>query len=73
MVKLVAKFTEEGRVHMRQVRHDVNKDVKHKQDDGSLAEDDAKRLTADVQKLTDRYVQMLDEMLKKKTAEVMEV
>jgi len=73
MVKLVAKFTEEGRVHMRQVRHDVNKDVKHKQDDGSLAEDDAKRLTADVQKLTDRYVAMLDELLKKKTAEVMEV
>ena len=73
MVKLVAKLTEEGRVHVRQVRHDVNKDVKHKQDDGSLSEDDAKRLTADVQKLTDRYVALLDELLKKKTAEVMEV
>ena len=73
MVKLVAKLTEEGRVHVRQVRHDVNKDVKHKEDDGSLAEDDAKRLIADVQKLTDRYVAMLDELLKKKTAEVMEV
>jgi ribosome recycling factor len=73
MVKLVAKLTEEGRVHVRQVRHDVNKDVKHKEDDGSLAEDEAKRLTADVQKLTDRYVTMLDELLKKKTAEVMEV
>ena len=73
MVKLVAKLTEEGRVHVRQVRHDVNKDVKHKQDDGSLAEDDAKRLIADVQKLTDRYVALLDELLKKKTAEVMEV
>jgi ribosome recycling factor len=73
MVKLVATLTEEGRVHVRQVRHDVNKDVKHKEDDGSLAEDEAKRLTADVQKLTDRYVTMLDELLKKKTAEVMEV
>ena len=73
MVKLVAKLVEEGRVHVRQVRHDVNKDVKHKQDDGSLAEDEAKRLTADVQKLTDRYVALLDELLKKKTAEVMEV
>src|SRR5262245_8064881 len=73
MVKLVAKLTEEGRVHVRQVRHDVNKDVKHKQDDGSMSEDDAKRLTADVQKLTDRYVGLLDELLKKKTAEVMEV
>jgi ribosome recycling factor len=73
MVKLVGKLTEEGRVHVRQVRHDVNKDIKHKQDDGSLAEDDGKRLTADVQKLTDRYIAMLDELLKKKTAEVMEV
>jgi ribosome recycling factor len=73
MVRLVAKLTEEGRVHVRQVRHDVNKDVKHKQDDGSVSEDDAKRLIADVQKLTDRYVALLDELLKRKTAEVMEV
>src|SRR6059036_2611450 len=29
LVKLVAKLTEEGRVHVRQIRHDVNKDVKH--------------------------------------------
>jgi ribosome recycling factor len=73
MVKLVAKLTEEGRVHVRQVRHDVNKDIKHQQDAGTLSEDDAKRLIAEVQKLTDRYVTLLDELLKKKTAEVMEV
>ena len=73
MVKLVGKFTEEGRVHMRQVRHDVNKDVKHQTDAGTMSEDDGKRLIADVQKLTDRYIALLDELLKKKTAEVMEV
>jgi ribosome recycling factor len=73
MVKLVSKLAEEGRVHIRQVRHDVNKDIKHQQDEGALSEDDAKRLTADVQKLTDRYVALVDELLKKKTAEVMEV
>jgi ribosome recycling factor len=73
LVKVVAKLTEEGRVHVRQVRHDVNKDIKHQQDAGTLAEDDAKRLIADVQKLTDRYIALLDELLKKKTAEVMEV
>ena len=73
LVKLVAKLVEEGRVHIRQVRHDVNKDIRHQQDAGSVSEDDAKRLTAEVQKLTDRYVAMADEMLKKKTAEVMEV
>lgn len=73
LVKLVAKLVEEGRVHIRQVRHDVNKDIRHQQDAGSVSEDDAKRLTAEIQKLTDRYVAMVDEMLKKKTAEVMEV
>src|SRR5262249_1246201 len=31
MVKLVSKLAEEGRVHLRQVRHDLNKDVKHQQ------------------------------------------
>ena len=73
MVKLVAKLVEEGRVHLRQVRHDVIKDVKHQQEGGDLSEDDSKRLQTDVQKLTDRYVAMVDELLKKKTAEVMEV
>ena len=73
LVKLVAKLAEEGRVHIRQVRHDLNKDIRHQQDAGALSEDDAKRLTGEVQKLTDRHVGMVDELLKKKTAEVMEV
>ena len=73
MVKLVAKLAEEGRVHVRQVRHDVNKDIKHQQDAGTLSEDDAKRMVAEVQKLTDHHIGQIDELLKKKTAEVMEV
>ena len=73
LVKLIAKFAEEGRVHIRQVRHDVNKDIKASEHEHALAEDDAKRLTAEVQKLTDRYIALVDELLKKKTTEVMEV
>ncbi len=73
LVKVVAKLAEEGRVHIRQIRHDVNKEVKHEQGQGSLSEDDSHKLTAEVQKLTDRYIGMVDETLKKKTAEVMEV
>jgi ribosome recycling factor len=60
-------------VHVRQVRHDVIKDVHHQQKDHVLSEDDAKRLEAETQKLTDRYVTTIEELLKKKTAEVMEV
>ena len=73
LVKLISRFAEEGRVAIRQVRHDANKDLKHQEDGGTLPADDAKRQTADVQKMTDRYIASIDEMLKKKTAEVMEV
>ena len=73
LVKVISKLAEEGRVHIRQIRHDVNKDVKHQQSEGALSEDDGHKLTAEVQKLTDRYIALVDELLKKKTAEVMEV
>lgn len=73
LVKVISKLAEEGRVHIRQIRHDINKDVKHQQSEGALSEDDGHKLTAEVQKLTDRYIGLVDELLKKKTAEVMEV
>lgn len=73
LVKLISKFAEEGRVHMRQVRHDMLKTIKDMEKDGDLPGDDAKHMQNDAQKLTDKYVGQIDEMLKKKTAEVMEV
>lgn len=73
LVKLISRLAEEGRVHIRQVRHDVNKDVKHEESAGKISEDDSKRLVAEIQKLTDRYIALVDDLLKKKTAEVMEV
>src|ERR1044072_1084624 len=51
MVKLVSKLAEEGRVHMRQVRHDLNKEIKSEEHEHALSEDDAKRLTVEVQKI----------------------
>ena len=73
LVKLIAKLAEEGRVHVRQVRHDVMKDLKALEAKQHVSEDETKRLNGEVQKLTDRYIAQVDELLKKKTAEVMEV
>lgn len=73
LVKLISKFAEEGRVHVRQVRHDLVKEIKDQEKDGEIPADDAKHLQTDAQKLTDKYVGLIDELLKKKTAEVMEV
>ena len=73
LVKLISKFAEEGRVHLRQVRHDMLKEIKDGEKDGGIPADDAKHLQNDAQKLTDKYVALIDELVKKKTAEVMEV
>ncbi len=73
MVKLISKFAEEGRVHVRQVRHEANKQLKDAEHSGELPADDAKRFTAESQKLTDKYIALIDDVLRKKTADVMEV
>jgi len=73
LVKLVAKFAEEGRVHIRQIRHDAIHELKKQGKAGTLPEDEEHRLEAETQKLTDRSIGAVDELLKKKTAEVMEV
>jgi len=73
LVKLVGKLAEEGRVHIRQVRNEAIKELQALQKKHELSEDEGKRLEAEAQKLTDRSITQIDELLKKKTAEVMEV
>jgi ribosome recycling factor len=66
-------MTEEARIMVRQARKDANDDIKRRQKDGDLSEDEAHREQDEVQKLTDRYIHQLEELLKHKEAEVMEV
>jgi ribosome recycling factor len=73
MVKLVGKLAEEGRVHIRQIRRDANDELKTRLKKGIIPQDDEKRSEQDIQKLTDRYVATIDELLHKKTAEILEV
>lgn len=72
-VRMLHKLAEEGRVHVRQARKDANDDVKHRQKDEGLSEDDVRREQAEIQKLTDQYIEKVDQALKAKEAEVMEV
>lgn len=73
LVKMVKKLAEEGRVAVRNVRHHANDELKKLQKDKAITEDDEKRAVADCQKLTDRHIETIDEMVRKKEAEVMEV
>jgi ribosome recycling factor len=72
-VKHLHKMAEEARVAVRQARKDANDDVKTRQKKEGLSEDDIRREQDKVQKLTDQYIGKVEEILKGKEAEVMEV
>jgi ribosome recycling factor len=72
-VRLLHKLAEEGRVAVRQARKDANDEIKGRQKKEALSEDDIRREEKEVQKLTDQYIAKVEEMLKHKEAEVMEV
>jgi len=73
LVKLAHKHAEEGRVAVRNVRRDTNDHLKKLMKDHEISEDDEKLALAEVQKLTDGHIARIDETLKKKEAEIMEV
>jgi len=72
-VRVLHRMAEEARIAVRQARKDANDDIKAQQKDGGLSEDDVRREQDAVQKLTDEYVGRIEELLKHKEAEVLEV
>ena len=73
LVKMVGKLAEETKVAVRNVRRTIVDAVKKDQKDGKIPEDDAHKLTNEVQKLTDDYCAKVDDAFKGKEAEIMEV
>ncbi len=72
LVKVIKKKAEEGRVAVRNIRRDINDNLKAKQKDG-VPEDDVKRAQDDLQKTTDKYIKEIDELVKTKEQEIMQV
>lgn len=73
LIKICKKYGEETKVKLRAVRHEAIDELKKQQKDSKISEDDLRRGEADIQKLTDQYVQKIDQTLKKKEEEVLEV
>ncbi len=72
-VKLLSKMAEEGRVSIRHARREGNDDIKERVKEGELSDDEGRRLVDEVQKLTDRYIEKIDEALEAKEKEIMTV
>ena len=73
LVKQCKTYAEEARVAVRNARRDANTAIEKAVKNDNLPEDESKRAEAEIQKMTDRFVAEVDEVLKKKEAEVMEI
>ena len=73
LVKVVRNMAEEHRVAVREIRRDAMRHLKELVDNGEVGSDEEHRAEERVQKLTDDHVHEIDELLKHKEAEVMEV
>ncbi|MCL4491829.1 MAG: ribosome recycling factor [Nitrospirae bacterium] len=73
LVKVVKKRAEEARIAIRNIRRDINDELKKTEKEKRLSEDDVKKFQEEVQKLTNSYIGKVDEVLQHKEKEIMEV
>jgi ribosome recycling factor len=73
IIKQVHKRVEESKVALRNIRREFNEEVKKAEKEEHISEDETKRTLDEIQKLTDNYVERVDEIKKHKDDELMEV
>jgi len=73
LTKVAHKYAEHARVAIRNVRRDGNEALKKMEKDGDISQDDHRKFSDEVQKMTDQYVAKVDEALKNKEAEITQV
>lgn len=72
-VKLCKKIGEDAKVAVRNIRRDANEHLKKEQKEKKISEDELKNLENEIQKLTNEHTNTIDEILKHKEKEIMEV
>ncbi|MBU0986403.1 MAG: ribosome recycling factor [Proteobacteria bacterium] len=72
IVKVIYKKSEEHKIALRNLRRESNDLLKSLKKDGDISEDDAFRAQEQVQKITDEYIKLIDEISKEKEKEILE-
>ncbi len=72
LVKIVYKKGEEHKVAVRSIRRDSNDLLKSSKKDGEISEDDSFRAQDQVQKITDKYIKLIDDICTEKEKEILE-
>ena len=73
LTKVAHKYAEHARVAIRNVRRDGNEALKKMEKDGDISQDDHRKFSEEVQKMTDQFIAKVDEALKAKEGEITQV
>ncbi len=73
LVKQVKSMAEEGRIAIRNVRRDIIAGMKDLKKEGEISEDDERRAEDDVQKMTDSFIERINELVHHKEQEILEI
>jgi ribosome recycling factor len=72
-VKVAKNMAEQSRVAIRNIRREANDELKKQQKSGDITEDDEKRSADDIQKLTNLYIEKINDLLDAKEKEILEI
>ncbi len=72
LLKLVKKFCEEGRIAVRNIRRDLNDQVKKLEKDNNISEDESHMALDEIQKVTDEHIQEINQNYERKEKEILE-
>jgi ribosome recycling factor len=73
LLKVVKKEIENSKIAVRNIRRDTNDEIKKLEKQSEISKDDLKRAEDEMQKLTDRYISIIDDIYKDKEIEILEV
>jgi ribosome recycling factor len=73
LVKKAGKLAEQARIAIRNIRHEIMKELDKLKKEGGFSEDDIKRAKDELQKVTDKYVKAVDDLLSKKEEEILTI
>ena len=73
MTRVAAKYAEQARVSVRNVRRDGIEVLRRLEKDGEISQDEQRKLQSDIQHLTDDHIKRIDETLAQKDKEILQV
>lgn len=73
LTKQVSGYGEEAKVAIRNIRRDAMDQIKKLEKDGEISEDDKHSTEDEIQELTDKYIENIDKVTKRKQSEIMEI